>query len=217
MQLFDRQTLALDALGLALIFELLWHPFSIESVGFQLSYGTTFFLVQYYRPLKEKLSLALRLCSRYELNSYSTRDLFGLYLLVALQKLFILNVCTCLFSYPLILFHFHELSLSYLIYNFFFPFFALISILFGLFTFVTTLFAPISQWLTLQILDLLVFVPEGFNIKLNLRTMPLVLLYLYYPLLFLVMQKDYRLQPIFRACRFKFSLLVQRGYLLFKK
>jgi competence protein ComEC len=53
--LWERPGFALNNLGWAAIFSLLWQPYQILSVGFQLSFAATFFLILYSRPMADLL------------------------------------------------------------------------------------------------------------------------------------------------------------------
>ena len=101
LQLKQRRIAVDDALALTLIGFVLWQPSSILQVGFQLSYGATISLIYAQRIMS--------------LSQHG------------LVKAFIITSVTQLAVYPIILYHFFEVSVSSLIMNLFFvPLFSVV-------------------------------------------------------------------------------------------
>ncbi|NGX31373.1 MAG: hypothetical protein K940chlam8_00741 [Chlamydiae bacterium] len=199
-QFFNVRISGLNVLGIALLLELVLHPMHLQSLGFQFSYGICFFLIVFFKPIREKIGDRLKLPSKHTLQHYSTKDLVGIFLLTKIRDLFALTLCIQMVTFPLILFYFNEVSLLYLIYNLFFPFLILICMMLGLFTLLTGLFGNVCSFFTSQVLDLLLYYPSGFDLRFS-YPMPLVLLLSYFVLLFLLLKKDYRLQPFLRLSK----------------
>lgn len=143
MKLCNRKVPIDDALSVCCLLFLTLSPYSLFQVGFQLSYIATYSLIYSSRILA------------------SSANIF-------LQNFFMTLVCQLL-TYPLLLFHFYELSLSSFLANIVFvPLFSFIIVPINLFLVVLSyisksltelfimLYEPVRMWLT----DLLLFLKD---------------------------------------------------------
>ncbi len=129
-RLFHLPTSALNALGVGLCIEILYSPFVVTSIGFQLSFLCTWAILLLYplvrrsvMPLFPKQSLqAVSQLSLLQQHTYLLSSLF--------REAVALNLSVHLASLPLILFLFHKFPLQSLLYNLFFPFCFSTSLLF---------------------------------------------------------------------------------------
>lgn len=117
VQLKKRRIAVDDALACTFIFFVLWHPYSIFQVGLQLSYGATISLIYAQRLMQ--------------------------YFPSYFAQAFLITTVTQLAVYPLILYHFFEVSVSSLLMNLVFvPLFSTIILPTTMALFVVTYIAP---------------------------------------------------------------------------
>ena len=143
MKLFNRKVPIDDALSICCILFLTFSPYSLFQVGFQLSYIATYSLIYSSRILS------------------SSTNLFG-------QNFFMTLVCQLL-TYPLLLLHFYELSLSSFLANIIFvPLFSFIIVPINLLlvvmsyisTSLTELFISFYEPVRMQLTDFLLFLKD---------------------------------------------------------
>jgi competence protein ComEC len=122
--LLDKQTTALNSLGMALLIILGYDPLLCQELGFQLSFTTTAAILLFYSPAlawmltlfpKRDLSEAL------QMNGWSQH---AYCMLAFLRQGFALTVAVNVFALPLTLYYFHQYPWMSLLYNLFFPFMA---------------------------------------------------------------------------------------------
>ena len=128
-KLLEKETTALNSIGIALLGILGYHPLLLQDIGFQLSFATTVAILLFY-PLTH-----LFLCHTFEKKTLrEVRTMNGLnqhaYCLLAfLREGMALSLALNLFALPLTLYTFHEFPLMSGLYNLFFPFLASISLI----------------------------------------------------------------------------------------
>lgn len=124
--LLNRNVSPLNLLGVALFTELFFNPLIIQSIGFQLSFLSCLSILIFYSPIEEALKKILPKRSLHEAENLSLLALHGYFLSAYLRKAISLNFSVSLLLTPLLLYHFHELSLLGFFYNLFIPTFILI-------------------------------------------------------------------------------------------
>ncbi len=126
--LLEKQTTALNSLGLALIFILSYHPLLCLEIGFQLSFSITAAILLFYSPAqvwlyslfpKRKLSEAI------QMNIYNQ---YAYCILAFLRQGLALTLAVNLFALPFSLYYFEQFPWISLLYNLFYPFLASISV-----------------------------------------------------------------------------------------
>jgi competence protein ComEC len=126
---FNRQTNALNALGVGLCAEILLDPTVISHTGFILSFLSTGAILQFVplvRPLCEFL-LPIRCFSN--VKSMPSLDRWGYLIGSLLRQSLMINTAVHLVCLPVLLFLFHRFPLLSFAYNLFFPFWVSISLL----------------------------------------------------------------------------------------
>lgn len=140
----NRRTSGLNALGAALIFELLFDPHVIEQLSFQLSFLCTGALLLFSRCAYSFLQLLFPERSPKELSTLPLLDRHGYAACRWLRKTLSLNCAVHLFALPVLLFLFHRFPLLSLFYNLFFPFCASLSLLLFVCALCTSILPPLS-------------------------------------------------------------------------
>lgn len=142
---FSLKISGLNALGAALIIELLISPICAIQLGFQLTFLCTFAILLFY-PLMNRALLPLFPKRTYsQMRSMSLLDKHGALLSSILRQSLAINFAVHLISLPVLLFLFHKFPLLSLSYNLFFPTFILISMLL---LYAALLFAPLVPFLS---------------------------------------------------------------------
>lgn len=117
-----------NALGLALLFELLLDPLAITQAGFQLSFFATLSLLLLYSPSEKLLRGVFRPRSFKQLLKASSLEQHLYPLRNFLHKSLALNLSVFLLTAPLLLAWFHKIPLISLFYNLFIPLLTSISL-----------------------------------------------------------------------------------------
>lgn len=120
-QLLKRRTSGLNALGAALIIELLISPLSITHLSFQLSFLCTLALLLFSDTIHHICSFLFPQRCLQQLHEMRRLDQHGYILSSLLRKCLSLNFAVHLFSLPILLYLFHKFPLLSLLYNLFFP------------------------------------------------------------------------------------------------
>lgn len=147
--LLEKQSTALNSLGLALMIVLGYNPHLCQELGFQLSFAITVAILLFYQPAqtlcdyllpKRNLSIALQM-NRLDQHAYCVLSFFrqGLALTLAVNA----------FALPFTLYYFQQFPWMSLLYNLFFPLLASASIclllLGGVFSFIPFIGAGIHS------------------------------------------------------------------------
>ncbi len=127
--LLKRTISPLNALGAALFGELIYSPFVITNIGFQLSFLCTFAILAWYPLLRKPLSFIMKKRSFKNVLRLSTLDQHGYLFGSFIRESVAINLAVHLVSLGLILFLFGKLPLLSLVYNLFFPLGATLSFL----------------------------------------------------------------------------------------
>lgn len=111
----------LNALGAALIWQLILDPCVIFHLGFQFSFLCTAAIFILYPPLRNFLTRWLPERSFSEIRQLSLFDRWGHTITFFCRETLALNGAIHLVSLPLVLYHFHKFPLLSLVYNLFLP------------------------------------------------------------------------------------------------
>ncbi len=118
-RLFNLKTPALNALGIALIIEVLIDPRQITTCSFLLSFVATCAILLLYHPFETIMQHLLP--KRTTSDILSMKHKWGYAFTCWLRKTLALNLCVHTATIPLVLCIFHAFSPASLIYNLFFP------------------------------------------------------------------------------------------------
>lgn len=127
--LVSKKITPLNALGLALIVELLCNPLVVTQLNFQLSFLCTIAILLFYTPIHQLLKQVFPERSFSEATQMSRFDQHIYILSAILRKTLSVNLAVHLISVPVLLHLFHKFPLLSLAYNLFFPFCATLSLL----------------------------------------------------------------------------------------
>lgn len=120
--LVEKQSTALNSLGIALLGVLVFDPLLSQSLGFQLSFTTTAAILLFYEPAQRWFD---QLLPKRRLNvviEMPTGSQYAYLLLTFLRSGFALTVAVNVFALPLTLYYFKAFPLMSVIYNLFYPF-----------------------------------------------------------------------------------------------
>lgn len=149
-QLFSLRITGLNALGLALLIELLIHPLNVTQLGFQLTFLCTLSILLFYPLVYSVLIRLLPERSFSDVQKLSAFDQCGYVIVSLLRKTLAINCSVHLICLPIFLHLFHKFPLLSLIYNLFFPPCVCVSMLL---LFLAFLFMPIP-WISHVIFSL---------------------------------------------------------------
>lgn len=140
--LVERQSSALNSLGLALLFTAFWDPFSMRQIGFQFSYAVTASILLWFPACDLLLQRIFAKRSLSQAVSMGWLDRHGYCLLFFFRQALALGLAVNIAALPLTLFYFQKFPLLSLVYNLFFPFMISISMLLLLLGMAATLLLP---------------------------------------------------------------------------
>ncbi len=122
--LIDKQTNALNSLGVALLGILGYNPLLCQGLGFQLSFAITAAILLFYQPALQSIQFLLpkrRLSEMMHMNGWNQH---AYCLLAFLRQGLALTIAVNLFALPFTLYYFQQFPWMSLLYNLFFPFLA---------------------------------------------------------------------------------------------
>ena len=119
--LLDKQTVALNSLGIALLALLVYNPLFINELGFQLSFAATTAILLFYQPASRWLSHILPKRSLTQVLALGSLNRHGVLILAFLRESLALALAVNFLALPLTLFAFHQFPWMSLLYNLFFP------------------------------------------------------------------------------------------------
>lgn len=119
--LIDKQTTALNSLGLALLVILGYNPLLSQELGFQLSFATTAAILLFYQPAQAWLDHLFPKRGLSEVIQMNAWNQHGYCILAFLRQGLALTVAVNLFAFPFTLYYFHQFPWMSLLYNLFFP------------------------------------------------------------------------------------------------
>ncbi|HSW86559.1 MAG TPA: ComEC/Rec2 family competence protein [Rhabdochlamydiaceae bacterium] len=174
----------LNALGIALIIEILIDPLIITKFGFQLSFLCTFAILLFYSQANRLLGIVLRPRSKSTLANMNLLHQHGYLFSATIRNALALNVSVHLFTLPVMLYYFHKFPLLSLAYNLFVPLLAACSFFLLLISMLLTcLLPPIAIILhhandrfTSSWLQMIANSPAYMDFFIRIKTFPFVLL-----------------------------------------
>jgi competence protein ComEC len=144
-KLFCLKISGLNALGAGLIAEMLFSPFSVTQLSFQLTFLCTLAILLFYPLVNSALTSLFPERAYKEVKEMTLLDKHALLFCTPLRQMLALNLAVHLISLPVLLHLFHKFPLLSLGYNLFFPPCVTLSML--LF-FIALLVAPLSPFLS---------------------------------------------------------------------
>lgn len=184
--LIEKPLNAINSMGIALITVLLIDPLSINNLGFQFSFGVTFSILMFFSKTDDLLRLVFK--KRLLKNSLKMNVLnqYGLILLGFIREAFALSIAVNLVALPLTLYHFGKFPLLSILYNFFFPFMASISMLLLLLSFLLpfSILDVINNYFTKFLLEFASEMPQTADLNLYVHSIPFELIVVYFFFLF---------------------------------
>ncbi|MGR3973567.1 MAG: ComEC/Rec2 family competence protein [Candidatus Rhabdochlamydia sp.] len=119
--LYTLQTSQLNKLGAALMCQLLIDPCSLFHLGFQFSFLCTAALILIYPSCKQLVEKVCMNRTFLEIKALSWIDRLGYSCCSLIKEIISLNLAIHAVSWPLMLYHFHKISLLGIFYNLFLP------------------------------------------------------------------------------------------------
>lgn len=184
--LVDKQTTALNSLGLALLFILGYDPLLCKELGFQLSFATTAAILLFYQPASRWLYELLPKRTLGEVSKMNLWHQHGYCILAFFRQSLALSLAVNIFALPMTLFYFNQFPLMSLLYNLFYPFLASASIcllllgtLFSFIPFLADLIHHLNDGYTYFLLQLTYQVPPQSDTFLTVDSFPSLWLILY--------------------------------------
>jgi len=190
-KIIERQTRALNSLGVALIVVLTLDPLSLTTIGFQFSFLVTAAILVLTGPVESALQRVFKKRPLSELIGMSLLDQHGYIASNALRKILALTISVQAVVLPLSLFWFQKFPVLSLFYNMFFPFLASLSLfllIVGLAVFwlppLANIIHAINSAYTNWVLDLAYQLPMSLDLWLRVPRISLLFIAGYLVLLF---------------------------------
>ncbi len=168
--LLEKQTTALNSLGLALLGILGYNPILCQQLGFQLSFATTAAILLFYSPAQAwlyDLFPKRQLSEVMQMNSWSQH---GYCVLAFLRQGLALTLAVNAFALPLTLYYFQQFSWMSLLYNLFYPLLAsaslclfLVGALLSFVPFVPNVLYRLNDFYTFFILQMTYQIPSEMD------------------------------------------------------
>ena len=179
-QFLNRRSSGLNLLGCALAVELIADPLVSANLGFQLSFLSCAGILLFHPLFDTLLQTLLPKRSRKEIQFLTLPSQHGYLFSSFFRQALSLTLAVNLMLLPLLLFHFHTFPLLSLLYNLFFPFLVgmalfalLLSLIFQLlFPPIAELLFSLTDFLTVQLLDLASYPPVALDYSLRIADLP---------------------------------------------
>lgn len=185
--LLEKQTTALNSLGLALLVILGYNPLLCQELGFQLSFSTTAAILLFYSPAQAWLYDLFPKRQLSEVMQMNSRSQHAYCVLAFLRQGLALTLAVNTFALPLTLYYFHQFPWMSLLYNLFYPLLASASLclfLLGALLFYVPFAATAVHWLndlyTFFLLQMTYQIPSEIDAYLKVDTFPSVWLIAYF-------------------------------------
>lgn len=143
--LTGNRSIAINSLGIAILFITLYNPLFIREIGFQFSFIVTAAILIWFSPCDRLLQKFFMKRPLSQIVDFDWIDQHAYCILCFLRQALALTIAVNLVALPLTLFYFQKFPFMSLIYNLFFPFTVSLSILLLLFACLT---APLFSWLS---------------------------------------------------------------------
>ncbi len=118
----EKESSALNRLGIALLFLCFIDPQSIKNLSFILSFSATLGILLFYEPILKVLEAFFGKPSFEEVKKFSLLDQIGIILFSYLKKAIALSLAVNTIVLPILLYYFHSFNLLAFLYNLFIPF-----------------------------------------------------------------------------------------------
>ena len=168
--LLEKQTTALNSLGLTLLLILAYDPLLSLQVGFQFSFLITAAILLYYPIAIDFCHSLLPKRTLSEVLEMNPLNQYGYCILAFFRQGLALTLAVNLFAFPLTLYYFQQFSWMSLFYNLFFPFLAsaslcllLIGGLFSIIPFVGSTIHALNDHYTFFLLQLTYQIPPEID------------------------------------------------------
>jgi len=146
--LCHKKITTISSINISLLLLMVNNPYCILDIGFQLSYGGTIGIITFYKPLKR---LLIKNNKKTQITNLKEK----------IQEMLLLTISANIIIFPIIMFHFNNISLSFLISNLLASPIMGVLILLGFITIIFSyIFYPISKLLA---------VPLNFLLKLFMQ------------------------------------------------
>lgn len=172
--LVDKQTTALNSLGIALLAVLSFNPLFCCDLGFQLSFGTTAAILLFYQPSQIGFHSLFPKKRLHEVLKMNFLNQYGYCVLAFLREGLALMLAVNIFALPLTIYYFYQFPWVGLFYNLFFPLLAsgslCLLLIAGIFSFIPFIGGAIHQLndiYTFFILQLTCQIPQELDIYLS--------------------------------------------------
>lgn len=180
-RLFGRKNSPLNALGCALLIQLLMNPLLLFNIGFQFSYAATFGILLFFSSYSEKLNQLL------PKRNHSIMNIFPKLYQIAIdtirnQLALLLSSHTLLL--PILLYHFSGFTILSFFYNLVVPILVSLCLLTVPFLWIPGI-KFITEAIASFLLTIVMYAPESLNIELYFPFIPSILLLIFLTLLFI--------------------------------
>jgi len=190
----NRQSSALNSLGVALILVLLMNPLMVNNLGFQFSFITTAAILLFYPLIDRSMHPVFNKRHLSHLVEMDDVNQHGYVLINFFRQALALALSVNLTALPLTFYYFQQFSVLSLIYNLFFPFMVSLSMLLLILGLLTSALVPslatmihaINNSFTSFMLNFAYNAPKTIDLKWYLDGVNVETLIVYYIVLFFV-------------------------------
>ena len=148
--IFHKKVSSLYSINISLVLLMIINPYYIFDIGFELSYGGTIGIVLLYNPLKKCIIKRRNQKEEIGIKKYLNN------LKVKIEEMILITISANIIIFPIMMFHFNNLSLTFLISNLLASPIMGIIVLLGFLTIITSfIFYPISKLLAILLKILL--------------------------------------------------------------
>ncbi len=180
-KLLGRKSSPLNALGCALLIQLLLHPLLLFHIGFQFSYAATFGILLFFSSYSRKLNKLLP-----KRNHSVTNIFLKLYQIVidAIRNQLALLFSSHTLLLPILLYHFSVFPVLSFFYNLIVPILVSLCLLTVPFLWIPRI-KFITEAIASFLLTIVIYAPESLNIEIYFPFIPCILLLIFLTLLFI--------------------------------
>lgn len=187
--LLEKESFALNSLGIALIAVLFADTFLIDQIGFQFSFIVTLSILLFFSSID--LFLTNLLPRRYlsDVAEMHFLEQHGFIILNFLRQSTSLCLAVNMAAFPLMIFHFETFPLLSILYNFFFPFmvsFSMLLLILGLIFPFIPLIDTLNTAFTKFLLDFAYNMPQTIDYKFFYKNLSFEWVIVYFTILFLI-------------------------------
>lgn len=185
--LLECPSTGINALGVSLLFSLLYDPLMSQNLGFQLSFLSTAAILFLYSGVDHSLQIIFIKRNLSKSASMSFLDQHGYLFLTYTRQAIALTLGVHIVALPVLLYDFEKFPTLSLVYNLFFPFLVTLSMLLLIIAFASCLFFPplaslfhsINNFYTEWVLGLTYNLPISVDHYILFKNIPLYLVLIY--------------------------------------